>query len=418
MRVNHLRGYLIVCATAAALLISPAVVAAGAGQAGAQDKDKAKEVSVQFVSFDHLNTDGNRSYVLNLSHGEPFQVKITNTCPETFSYEVQGILRAEQGGDNLSGKDGKALETKLLPVVHDEKYGGYLVTIKRTFETAVCKDGEKLQPRTLMISTPKMTWDLSFSGGFTLSSLNSPHYFLRPHPTETGKKQVQEDADKHDDANLGIASYVHLYHHRVPWLAGMFGLGIRDSNKTEYYLGGGLRFSDKATLNAGVVFGPVTRLKDGINLTDPVSDDNVLNDLPTRTKRGFFVGLSYSFIDVRGKLQQPFAGATGAAGETGKTATTQTPAAGAVCTATFDQEAVTLAATAGATETVNVTVKPDGCAWKVTGGTPAWATIEPLSSEGNKPIKITASEENPTANDRSTTVEIGGKALTITQRKK
>src|SRR4051812_5977875 len=120
MRVNDLRGYLIVCTAAATLLISPPVATARSGQAGDQEKDKAKEVPVQFVSFDHLNTDGNRSYVLHLSNGEPFQVKITNTCPETFSYEVQGILRAEQEGDNLSGKAGKALETKVLPVVHDE----------------------------------------------------------------------------------------------------------------------------------------------------------------------------------------------------------------------------------------------------------------------------------------------------------
>lgn len=401
-------------------LFVAATLAAGSVLPISATAQQAAEKNVRFASFDHLNTAGDRSYQLHLSDGETFQVRILNTCPDVFSYEIHGIVREEAGSGGVDQRSGGQLKKEhVIPVVHDEKYGGYIVTIKRTLATAPCGDATaKLENRTLMISTPKMSWDLSFSGGFTLSSLNSPHYYLRPHPSEAGQKQIQEDPDKTDDANLGIASYVHLYHHRMPWLAGMFGLGIRDNNKTEYYLGGGLRFSDKATFNLGAVFGPVSRLKDGNNLTDAISDDNVLTDLPSRTRRGFFVGLSYSFIDVRGKLQQPFAGSTGAAGATGKTETGKPAEKAGACAVAFDATEVTLGAAANANATVNLKTTPEGCPWKVTDGVPAWASLTPTEGKGNAALKITATQANSTPKERTSVVDINGVSFTIKQTNK
>jgi hypothetical protein len=409
MRVRTLCHRSITGATVSILLTGPNTVMA----------QVEHQKAVKFAAFDHLNTNGDRAYELQLTHGESFQIQILNTCPEVFAYEVHGIIRQE-AGTGITGKTALALEPKhVVPVLHDAKYGGYIVTIRRTVATGnPCGDDTaKLRDRTLMISTPQLTWDLSFSGGFTVSNLTSSNFYLRPHPTDTTKKQILEDPDKNDDATLGLASFVHLYHHRRPWLAGMFGLGLRDNNKTEYYLGGGLRFSDKATLNVGVVWGPVTRLKNGNNPMDATADDNVLTDLPTRTKRGVFVGLSYSFIDVRGKLQQPFAGATGAAGTT-ETTSTSAPAAAStpeVCTATIDRPEVTLASTAKSTTTAHVTVKPEGCAWKVTDGIPTWATVVPADGKGDTTLTITASEANATPNDRTAKVDISGAVLTIRQ---
>jgi hypothetical protein len=423
--------------------------AAGGNQPGGSGGNSGKAVqptSVKYVEFDHLRTDGNRAYVLKLNDGEPFQVKVLNTCPAVFSYEVQGIVRQEesQNGLRLNAGPEQPLEEKVLPVVHDEKYGGYLVTIRRTLDTLGCKDSDKLVARTLIISTPKMSWDLAFSGGFTVSTLTSPHYYLRPHPTEAGKTQVQEDTSKNDDANLGIATWVQVYHHSHPGLAGTFGIGIRDANKTEYYLGGGFRMSDKASINGGVVFGPVSRLKDGIGVGDTVTDPNILSDLPTKTTLGYFIGLSYSFIDVRGKLQQPFAGASGASGATGTTGTTPpagtppapgpsatpapgagtTPAptaAGGTCQATFDNDpaknAVSVGKDPNAFVSVTISVSPAGCAWTVTGNPIPWATISPMSGTGNGAVRITATQTNVTGNDRTENALIGGKLLKITQSK-
>jgi hypothetical protein len=425
MRVDAMRSVVVVLGLAAMAVVAPSSGTAAENPPApaaspSPDAKGAKETQVKYVAFDHLKTDGDRSYVLKLSDGEPFQVRITSTCPEVFSYEVHGIVREEDQEPGLDAKAGKALETKVLPVIHDEKYGGYIVTIQKVDTVPSTSPCFPLLSRTLMISTPKMTWDLSFSGGFTLTTLNNPHYYLRPHPTEAGKKQVQEDATKEDDVNLGIATYVHLYHHRLPWLAGTFGLGIRDQSKTEYYLGAGYRFSDKATVNAGLVFGPVTRLKDGVNVNDAITDDNVLNDPPTRTRRGFFVGISYSFIDVRGKLQQPFAGATGAGGASGTGATPKpkNPTNAPTCTAAIEPTTVTLSPAKEATATVKLTASPPGCEWKITDGVPSWATVEPASGKGDATLTIKTKEANTLGQDRpASTVDISGAELKITQSK-
>jgi hypothetical protein len=440
----HLLGIVLLAAAPAAAQQSPAPAGGATGKG-------EKPTAVKFIEFDHLNTDGDRAYVLKLNDGEPFQVRILNTCATAFTYEVQGILRQDPPAPGTLGLNaGEALGPKTLPVIHEERYGGYLVSIKRLNpNTLPCGvDSPNLVTRTLIISAPKMTWDLAFSGGFTLSNLASPHYYLRPDPTQAGKSIVQEDPSKNDDANLGIATWVHVYHHRLPSLAGTFGLGIRDSNKTEYYLGGGLRMSDKASINGGVVFGPVSRLKDGINIGDSVTDPNVLNDLPTMTKRGFFIGLSYSFIDVRGKLQQPFAGATGASGNTGTTgtgnataapaapapaapATPATPAAPAAaqpatppatpqpqagaCTVTFANESVTIGKEIGDKIEVAFTVAPAGCAWRIEAGVPAWANPVPLNGTGNGTITLTATAPNTFGTVRRETMRVSGKNLQITQ---
>jgi hypothetical protein len=365
------------------------------------------------VHFDHLKEGGDLAFTRNLSDGEKFTVFVDNTCPDVFSYEVHGIMRAAEDTSGAGQKAGKKLESKSLPVVHDAKYGGYIVTITRTAETNPCEGAEKLKSRTLVISTPLLEWDLAFSGGFTVSSLSSPQYYLRPHPTETGKKQVQEDTGAKDAVNLGIASFVHLYHHRWPGLAGVFGLGIRDGNKTEYYLGGGLRFSDKATFNGGLVFGPVSRLPTGVDTTKGVTDDNVLTNLPTRIAKGVFFGISYSFINVRDKLQQPFAGAAGASGAAASAA----PKA-AACSVTLDKtDVIKLAATKDATEKVKVTGSPATCEWKVVG-VPSWVTFDATAGTGEKTLTMTTKEPNGTGVERPPAkIDIGDKTLTITQLK-
>ena len=182
------------------------------------------------IEFDHQN-DSDTSYERHLSNGQKFYVVIKNTCPDVFSYDVRGIVREQKPKtDEAAAKGGKALETKVIPVVHDAKYGGYYVTIERTVTgVAGCEGGEKLERHTLMIFTPQQDWDLSFSGAFTVSSLSNPQYFLQPHPNDATKKQVQEDTGKSDAVNLGIGAFVHLFHQRLPWVAGAFGLGIREA---------------------------------------------------------------------------------------------------------------------------------------------------------------------------------------------
>src|SRR4051812_24129200 len=93
----HLLSILLIAAAPAAAqqpaAPAPARPATGAGAApsGGPTGKGEQPTAVKYIEFDHLNTDGDRAYVLKLSDGETFQVKILNTCPTVFSYEVRGI---------------------------------------------------------------------------------------------------------------------------------------------------------------------------------------------------------------------------------------------------------------------------------------------------------------------------------------
>jgi hypothetical protein len=369
----------------------------------AQEKKAAKE-----IRFNHLETTGDRAYELNLSNGEPFNVVIEQTCEPVFAYEVRGIYRSEEPTEQPSVAAGGPLTTKTLTIVHDDQYGGYIVSLTRTAAGKPCVNSDGLQSRTLIISTRKLDWDLAFSGGFTVTSLTNPVFFVRPHPTVTGQSQVQEDVEARDDANLGIGTFVHIYHHRLPWLAGVFGLGIREGNRTEYFLGGGIRFNDKATLNLGYALGPVERLPNGVNTTDPVSDPNVLNNLSTRNRGGVFVGITYSFINVRQKLEQPFAGSE-TQGQESANAPADTRAA---CTVSLDPQELDVEAEGGTSE-VQVTPTNDTCTWAV-GAEAAWAPVStPGGRVGSQKVSI-AVEANPGPR-REHRLQIGGEELVIKQ---
>ena len=377
-----------------------------------EDKDQTKPKTVH---FNHLTDDRDRAYELSVAHGEEFQVVIDDTCEEAFTYDVRGIYRAPDAPTGRAGVfGGTALGPKILPVRHDTQYGGYIVTIQAKGVPGVCVQQEKLANRTLVISVPTVDWDLSFTGGFTATNLTNPVYSLRPHPTDATKKQVQQDTAQRDTANLGVAAFVHLYHRRVPWLTGTFGLGIRESGKTEYLLGGGLRFSDKATLSVGVALGQVQRLPAGINTTDPVSDDNILNTLPTRTRAGWFVGITYSFINASNHLEKPFAGSTVA----------QSPPAAGGTAGQGDRERqdacanVTLKPATvelkgkGDTQTVHVDAPADCTVTVADPDGASWVRIDTTGAKGPQDITIVGLEDTKTA--QTATAKIGAQTLTIT----
>ena len=255
------------------------------------------------------------AYTLRLQDGEEFSVSIANTCPQKFAYEVRGIRReAPQPTPRSEIRSLPPLSTKNINVVHSDSYGGYVVVISVANEEVACATGNggPLESKTFIIFTPEPPdWNVSMSGGFTISGLIDPVYAIKPHPTTPGDKQLVEHIDRRDSANLGLAAFVNTYHERVPWIGPSFGLGVRGTNETEYYVGGGVRLSDKTTINFGAVFGPVAQLPATVSLGETVNDENVLTTLPTRIERSWFIGFSYSFIAVGTRIQQPFAGSGG-----------------------------------------------------------------------------------------------------------
>ena len=255
----------------------------------------------QAIEFDHLNGQ-ETVYRIHLRDGEEFEIIVQNACEAAFSYEVQGLPATGLGAGRPEGIVAPSLSTVRRRVPYNDSYGGYRVDITRRSGGRECDGSDTLEPKTLIVFTLKREWTLAFSGGFVVTGLTDPVYEL-----DANSRVVK--SDKHDQAELGQAAFTHFYneHHAFP-LVPMFGIGIRGSNQAEYYLGGGWRLGNKATINFGAVLGERSRLPVGVNEMQPVTDGNVLSDLPTKTGSSWFFGISYSFIDTRDLFRKPFAG--------------------------------------------------------------------------------------------------------------
>ena len=266
------------------------------------------------VYFDHRAGQVAAS-TLYVEDGDIFTIAIENTCESRFAYDIRSIRQEEPRPTQASVPKGSlsVLLTKRMDVVHNDTYAGYFVDVteRPTPPAAPCTEGTGLASTTFVVLTPKRGWALSFSGGFTVSGLRDPVYGL------DAENKLADDPGKMNDARPGIATFVHMYDQRWSWqwTVPMFGLGIRDSNQPEYYFGVGARLGDKATVNGGLVLGPVSRLPGGVRIGQAAPDDKVLTDLPTRMVPGWFVGISYSFIGGgEDELRRPFAGSGGGGG--------------------------------------------------------------------------------------------------------
>jgi hypothetical protein len=254
-----------------------------------------------------------RIFTLDLNPGQRFVVQIQDTCPDAFDYSYVGIERGAK--EPSEQKEKKALEPKDLAIVYDQQYGGYVFHISAkpgVNPGDTCTDGEKLMPLSFIVSVNQRSWNLSFSGGFTVSGLTNPEFSI---VTTDGVKKVIRETDKENTRKLGVASFVHLFHDDVQWKqlhpALGFGLGINNDNRTEYMLAGALRFGDKATINIGRVWGSIDRLPNGTTFDTPITDDNILSNKGTQVVSRWFFALSYSFIDTKDRLTKPFAPDTG-----------------------------------------------------------------------------------------------------------
>jgi hypothetical protein len=216
------------------------------------------------------------------------------------------------------------LDEKTLEQTHDDRYGGYVVRIlkKDTGEaaTVIMADQTKteLKPATFIIAVRTQKWSYEFAGAFTVNQLTDPVFALETRSTNGVEQQfLIEDEQARDTVKLGIGAFIHVFHDRLPWVAGTFGIGINSDSKATYYLGPTFRLSDAAGLTAGVVFGPIARLPAGTAVGQPAPDANVLNNLGTKIDKQFFVAVSYTFLGDRSEeqLSKPFAGGSTTQGQ-------------------------------------------------------------------------------------------------------
>ena len=267
----------------------------------------AAEPSTPRVTFDHKGPQRTAIHRLALQDGEAFEVVITNTAEACFDYSVSRVVgkRAPQ----LTG--GLVLRPKVLTLVHDKRYGGYIVSIQRssTDDDDECAQAPaaSLENSSVIISVETPSWELAVSGGFTVNGLTNPVYGSVKN--DAGQDIVVEDLDARDDASLGVASLLHVYHQsQPPWVPSLgFGLGINEASKPAYYIGAFWRLGRVAMIGGGAVIGSVARLPVGVEVGGELSDPNLLANLPTRVETQWFVAISFSFLGGREPFEKPFA---------------------------------------------------------------------------------------------------------------
>jgi hypothetical protein len=234
---------------------------------------------------------------LSLAHGERFLVRITATDPTLFDYEVTGIEIVPKA----KARPLAAADTAEFVHEHDKKFAGYRVSVTRkepkTEET-------ELVDKEWLIPVQTMQWETAIAGAFTVSGLTNPVFDVRD---DGGSSRVTRNRSGEDNAGLGLAGFVHVFHGRRPELAGTFGLGVTNQSKTSYFTGLSWRWGDRGALTAGYMWGSVERLPSGVREGDVVTDPNVLANPGTRIDGAAFLAVSFSFINVGDLFQKPFA---------------------------------------------------------------------------------------------------------------
>lgn len=244
---------------------------------------------------------------LYLSDGDVFAVVIYNTQKDAFVYSIDTVAREDKGPKTEA--EPKPVDVVFLARQHSSRYAGYIVHI-----TPIGRVSTSLGEARVIINVVTSEFRAAFGGGFTASGLNDRAFAVVADTidqggTRVGVQRFVRESDREDDARLGLGSFVHVHHTRIPWAALTFGLGIEQNRAASYYLGPSWRMGDAAVLTLGVLVGSVRTAPPGVSENQIVSDPNVVNSLGSRTKASWFVGLSYSFIGGADRnLAKPFLG--------------------------------------------------------------------------------------------------------------
>jgi hypothetical protein len=264
------------------------------------------------VQLDHSDGSITPFQTLTLAKGDNLFVQIINTNVACSDYNISA-----QAPDDKN-KARPVNTTKLLTIVHDGKAIAYQVSAtKRTGAAASCP---ALPNRTWTLPVFTPGWAVAFAGAFTIDTLTSHVYGLEA-GVNSGVQgfYVRRNTANEDQASLGAAAMVHVYHSNfatfsndVGWVPVSFGLGIGTSSSTRYFLGTSLRFGDQFFFTLGGVFGSVTRLPNGLSQGSFTTDANALASLPTGTRASLFASVSYSFLasSAKAALQVPFVSST------------------------------------------------------------------------------------------------------------
>ncbi len=274
------------------------------------------------ITYDHFKINGDHSYSVRLAEGGYLIIKILNTCEKAFAYNYRGVERGVAPVEPPTFSEaGRCDVADLSPIeiLYDPKFGAYIVEIRshngrpvpaqRKEENKEAKKKE-LKDVTLVIHVDRIGWDFELAGAFTTSLLTGPEFALETRTVkDVGEKQfVIRDRAAEDQEQLGFAGFIHVYHKRLPNLAGTFGLGVSESSDLNFFTGLSYRMGGKAFVTVGYNIGQVQRLPNGVSFDRPVMDSNVLNNLGNRTDGDWFFAVSYSFLNPGDDFfKKPFA---------------------------------------------------------------------------------------------------------------
>lgn len=288
-----MRLVLLPCCGLTLALISPAM---------AQGKPEKKLPTAPFVHSNCTIVSGECRETRHLSVGDgaDFAIEIRKTDLANYDYTVAGIPISTDG-DRAEAAD---LQDTQFVQRHDKRFGGYVVLVRKRLDAGV---DATLPNATFTITVTTSKWNLSFAGGFPVSTLVDRKYSLVD-STVGGEAQflVRRETDRQDIVALSTATFIHISHSSKP-LAVSFGLGI--GGNTTYFLGPSYLFGDVGAISAGAVFGQRDDLPTGLRENHLTSDANALTSLRKKYAVGAFLALSFNFLGSnRSPFEKPFKG--------------------------------------------------------------------------------------------------------------
>lgn len=270
------------------------------------------KLQAQELEWDHAKCDASLTLqdskctpILRVvaSPGETIKLTIKNTCPESFTYSFVSVP-----SDSLRIFATGCSNPKVISIVHEALYGGYIVYAEPVQGTTPERGSARIT-----ISVHTRHWQVGFGGGFTLNGLTQPAWALTPvdPATTPSSYTVTAEPSRRDRVGRSVASFVHLSRtgrdNAFVRPALTFGLGVEPDRTGDYYLGLSLLAGDQAALTFGAVFGSEQTLPAGRRVGDVVTDANALSTLGSRRVGRFFFGLSYSFLGgSKEDFQKPF----------------------------------------------------------------------------------------------------------------
>jgi hypothetical protein len=284
-----------------------------------------------FVCFDHAAGRWIKSVGEISRANDALAVVVINTDKAHITASIKEVAKPKTESLAACAKDQASVDT-----IYPDGEGRYSLEIT----VSGCEGLSNVAPTEFKVDI--LGWEQSVAGAFMGSNHHDPLFstYTRKNGDQTFTFVDQEPQNREDDVRLGLGSFIHLYHERAGrGLWGLlpsgfsFGLGIGEKNRTTYALAPSWRLGDKAFLSVGYSWAPVDRLPNGVRIcsrssdscdaTLALTDPNRIATLSQQTKGAWFVGLSYTFIQLGTFFQDRFkeaikAGSTAPASPTGQ----------------------------------------------------------------------------------------------------